>query len=520
MVEVRFCEITLSSNAAENITQTLQEFIRSKHQKSQGKTRKLPILTEQEQQKILVIWNDTKREYPKNKTIHQLFEEQVRKTPNNIAVVYENKQLTYKELNERANQFAHYLREQGIGPDKLVAICMERSFELIVGLLAILKAGGAYVPLDPDYPVERIHYIIEDAGIEWLLTQQSKRDIFSTIQAQIIAVDAEKTLFNFPVMNLSAFHESKQLAYVIYTSGSTGKPKGVAINHHSVLNFLMGMQAEIHLVNQDRWLAVTTISFNIAGLEIYLPLTCGAKLLLASRSETKDAYLLSKKLNYATIMQATPSMWKMLLDSNWRGDNGKLKILCGGEALTESLAKQLVDNSKQAWNVYGPTETTIWSTLSELKKDTQVTLGKGISNTRTYILDKHLEVVPQGVIGELYIGGAGLARGYLYRPDLTSERFIANPFATVEDVNQNLNTRLYKTGDLCRYLSDGNIEYLGRIDHQVKIRGFRIELGEIEGNLVKHPAIKEAVVMAREDDPGNKQLVAYYVIKKTNLFQT
>ncbi|NCR22135.1 MAG: amino acid adenylation domain-containing protein, partial [Microcystis aeruginosa L111-01] len=467
----------------------------------------LPLLTQREQHQLLVEWNNTKAEYPSNKCIHQLFEEQVERTPNAVAVVCSGQQLTYNELNRRANQLAHYLQSLGVKPDELVGICVERSLEMIVGLLGILKAGGAYVPLDPDYPIERITFTLEDAAVKVLLTQQKLVDKLPKHQGQLICLDADWTFISeSSKSNLINTVTSENLAYVIYTSGSTGLPKGVQIAHSGVTNFLYSMKQKLGLTAKDILLAVTTICFDIAALEFYLPLLAGAQVVLLRREQTTDGRKLSEKLvqSGATIMQATPASWQLLLGAEWPG-NHQLKILCGGEALPPELSHQLLQRSECLWNVYGPTETTIWSTIYQVETDLQATdtkgtfesIGRPIFNTQIYILDSNLQPVPIGIPGEIHIGGTGLARGYLNRPELTQEKFIPNPFSNYSD------SRLYKTGDLARYLPDGNIEYLGRIDNQVKIRGFRIELGEIEAVLTQNPQVQSSVIIAREDTPGN-----------------
>ncbi|WP_424102173.1 non-ribosomal peptide synthase/polyketide synthase [Moorena producens] len=474
----------------------------------------LPLLSEGERHQLLVEWNDTASDYPTDKCIHQLVEEQVEKTPDAVAVVFEEEQLTYHQLNQRANQLAHHLQNLGVGPEVLVGICVERSVEMVVGLLGILKAGGAYVPLDPNYPSERLSYMLEDSGVEVLLTQQSLVESKPSHNTQMVYLDSEwGAIEEYSQDNLEVGVDSNNLAYVIYTSGSTGKPKGVQIHHKALVNFIESMQQKPGLESRDIFLSVTTLSFDIAGLELYLPLITGARLVVISREIATDGMLLAQSLdNYkVTTMQSTPATWRLLLTAGWKG-NKELKILCGGEALDLTVAKELLKTSKQVWNLYGPTEATIWSAVALVDNKFSgsfVPIGFAINNTQIYILDGHLQPVPIGVSGELYIGGDGLARGYLNRRELTKQKFIPNPFNSKSE-------RLYKTGDLARYLPDGNIEFLGRIDNQVKIRGFRIELGEIEAVLSTHPHIQQAAVIAREDIPGNKRLVAYVVCEQNN----
>ena len=472
----------------------------------------LPLLTQAERHQLLVKWNDTKVEYPFDKCIHQLFEEQVELTPDAEAVLFEDKQLTYRELNQRANCLAHHLRTLGVGPEVLVGICVERSLEMVVGLLGILKAGGAYVPLDPAYPRERLAFMLEDAQVPVLLTQRQLVESLPKHQGPVVCLDTDwEIIERQSEANLISEVKLDNLAYVIYTSGSTGKPKGVQVLHRAVVNFLTSMRRCPGLTDQDTLLSVTTLSFDIAGLEIFLPLSVGGRLVMVSRSVATDGTQLLERLNdcVATVMQATPATWRLLLAAGWSG-SPQLKILCGGEALSRELANQLVEKGASLWNLYGPTEATIWSTIDRVENtEGTVCIGRPIANTQIYLLDEHLQPVPVGVPGELYIGGAGLARGYFNRPELTAQKFIVNP------LSQEPSARLYKTGDLARYQRDGNIEYLGRIDHQVKVRGFRIELGEIEVVLSQHPDVRESVVVKREDASGNQRLVAYIVSNPT-----
>ncbi|NER31401.1 MAG: amino acid adenylation domain-containing protein [Symploca sp. SIO1C4] len=476
------------------------------------------MLTTQERNQLIVEWNHTQTEYPQELCIHQLFEAQEKKTPEAVAVEFEGQQLTYQQLNSRANQLAHHLQKLGVTPEVLVGICLERSLDLVVALLAILKAGGAYVPLDPFYPQERLAYMLEDAEVQVVLTQQQwvahlQEHVIKHESTHLLCLDRDSELIakennNNPASGV----KPENLAYLIYTSGSTGKPKGVQIPHQSVVNFLTSMSQRPGLTAKDIMLAVTSISFDIAGLELYLPLMVGARVVVASREVATFGPLLAKliKNSGATIMQATPATWYLLLAAGWEG-KPRLKILCGGEALSPELAKKLQQKASSLWNMYGPTETTIWSTLYQVSsqsnlcrpsQDAPELIGRPIANTQIYILDYHLQPVPIGVTGELYIGGAGLARGYRNRPQLNQQKFITSPVDK---------SKLYKTGDLARYLPDGNIEFLGRIDNQVKIRGFRIELGEIEAALAKHPQVWESVVVARQEQPGDKRLVAYIV---------
>ncbi len=470
----------------------------------------LQLLSDKERRQVLVEWNRTQCDYPRDICIHHLFEDQVRKTPDRIALQFGDVQWTYLDLDKRANQLASHLRKLGVDSKALVGICLERSPLMVLAVLATMKAGGAYVPLDPVFPRERIAFMLDDARVSVLLTQEHLREAISLHGVQVICLEAAGEIEIDPSSEPPSTNiDSENLAYVIYTSGSTGKPKGVEITHRAVVNFLLSMMREPGLTHDDRLLSVTTLSFDIAGLELYLPLITGARIILASRAVAADAHRLAEliELSGATVMQATPATWRMLLEAGWQGNTG-LKILCGGEALPRDLADQLLARSASLWNMYGPTETTIWSTLWRAKSgDGPVPIGRPIANTQVYVLDPHLEPVPIGVTGELFIGGDGVARGYFHRPELTQERFIPNPFSS------DASARLYKTGDLARYRPDGTIECLGRIDHQVKIRGFRIELGEIEGCLGEHPDVRQAAVVAREDQKGSRRLVAYVVMR-------
>lgn len=472
----------------------------------------LPLLTEEERHQLLVEWNNTTASYSRDKCIHQLFTEQVARTPDATAVVFKGKMLTYRELNSQANQLAHYLQKSGVKPGSLVGVCIERSPEMIVSLLGVLKAGAAYVPLDPSYPRERIEYILSEAQAELLVTSSQLLAALDDNQVQAVCLDTDwDNISRESQENPISDVRPDNLSYVIFTSGSTGKPKGVQICHQSLVNFIQSMQVRPGLTHADRLVAVTTISFDIHTLEIYLPLTVGATIILASQQLVADGLGLAELMarHQATVMQATPASWRMLLTANWQG-NPDLKAICGGEALLRDLANSLLEKTGSLWNIYGPTETTVWSTTCEIKpdritrtQDAPESIGRPIANTQIYILDKHLQPVPIGVAGELYIGGDGVARGYLNRPELNRESFLDNPFSG--------SGRMYRTGDLVRYLPDGNVEYLGRIDNQVKIRGFRIELGEIENVLEKHPDVRQGVVMARADNTDDKRLVAYIV---------
>jgi len=469
----------------------------------------LPLLQESERQQLIVDWNNTQADFPSDQCIHHLFEAQAKRTPDAVAVVFEDSELTYRELNERSNQLAHYLVSQGVVPDQLVGICVERSLAMMVGLLGILKACGAYVLLDSAYPKDRLSFMLEDANIAVLLTQQSLVDALPEHDALTIYLDTQWGDIAKESLEPSCITATPdQLAYVIYTSGSTGKPKGVMIEHCSAANLLYSLQERPGIDASDVLVAVTTISFDIHLLELFLPLTVGAKVVIASRDIVVDGrglYQLLIKCG-ATIMQATPVSWHMLLQSGW-DEPLSLKALSTGEALSHELANKLFPMCSSLWNLYGPTEATVYASIEKITAPkTKITFGSPIDNTLFYIVDNTGHPLPVGIPGELLIGGAGLARGYINRPDLTEQQFIT------DTISGNPDARLYRTGDLARYLADGHVEILGRIDHQVKIRGFRIELGEIESCLMQHDLVEESVVIACEDNPGDKQLAAYVVL--------
>ncbi|MEH2442404.1 amino acid adenylation domain-containing protein [Nostoc sp.] len=479
----------------------------------------LPLLTEVEQRQLLVEWNNTSVDYSSDKCIHQLFEEQVRRTPDAVAVVFEDRQLTYHQLNCRANQLAHYLRSLGVEADVLVGLCVERSIEMVMGLLGILKAGGAYVPLDPNYPQERLSYMLADSQVKVLLTQKQIITELPPTKADVVALDRDWEAIcqqsdENPVYGIKPYN----LAYVIYTSGSTGQPKGVKIPHSAICNHMLWMQTEFPLTETDKVLQKTPFSFDASVWEFFAPLLTGAQLVVAKPLGHQDSVYLTQVITteQITILQLVPSLLQMLLEQEeFKTCKSLKRVFCGGEALPVVLQERFFDQlNTDLYNLYGPTEAcidaTFWNCRGGIRQQV-VPIGRPIANTQLYILDKHLQPLPIGVPGEMYIGGDGLARGYLNRPELTQEKFIPNPFSDAKS------ERLYKTGDLARYLSDGNIEYLDRIDNQVKIRGFRIELGEIEAVLNTHPQIPQAVVIVREDIPGNKRLVAYVVSSDQSL---
>ncbi|MEB9613525.1 amino acid adenylation domain-containing protein, partial [Bacillus cereus] len=468
----------------------------------------LEVVTAEEKAQILEVFNNTVSEYPREKTIHQLFEEQVERTPDHLAVVFEDQQLTYRELNERANQLARTLRKEGVQANQLVGIMVERSLEMIVGILGILKAGGAYVPIDPEYPQERIRYMLEDSGTKILLLQRHLQHK-NTFTSKVLFLD-DAAVYHKDGSNLESKIGPNNLAYVIYTSGTTGNPKGILTTHQNIIRVVRDTNY-ISLDTQDKVLQLSSYAFDGSTFDIYGSLLNGAELILISKEillnmERLTNYIVKENI---TVLFITTALFNVLVDVNINCLTNIRKILFGGERVSVAHVRKAVQHigENKIIHVYGPTESTVFATYYEVNEvedsSENVPIGKPLSNTTTYIVNKNGQLQPIGVAGELWIGGSGLAKSYLNRPDLTSEKFVNNPFIPGE--------RIYKTGDLVRWLSDGNIEYLGRIDQQVKIRGYRIELGEIEANLLKIESVQEAIVVVRENEDRSKQLCAYFV---------
>lgn len=473
-------------------------------------------------------WNDTQADYPINKSIHQLFESQVERTPEAVALVFENEQLTYRELNCRANQLAHYLRNVGVGPEVLVGICVERSLEMVVGIIGILKAGGAYVPLDPTYPKERLAFMLQDSQVSILLTQQHLIENLTEGEAQIVCLDSEWEAIAQESEDNLVSEVTENLAYVIYTSGSTGKPKGVLVSHYNIVRLFEATQSWFHFNERDVWTLFHSYAFDFSVWELWGALLYGGRLVVVpywvSRSPEEFYNLLCKE--QVTVLNQTPSAFCQLIqveESRKVTKEHHLRlVIFGGEALQLQSLKpwfeRYGDERPRLVNMYGITETTVHVTyrpltIADVNEGKGSVIGVPIPDLQVYVLDQYQKPVPIGVAGEMYIGGVGLSRGYLNRPELTTERFIPNPFSDRSEAY------LYKSGDLGRYLSNGDLEYLGRIDHQVKIRGFRIELGEIESALAQHPSVKQSVVIIREDIPGDKRLVAYVRLAQKQAFR-
>ena len=485
---------------------SFEHVLRSVTRAPEALVEAVPLMAEEAKEALIQWGNPAAVDTSADVLVVDALERFAAETPDRIAVRAGMGSLSYAELNARANALATRLRLAGAGRGSLVPVCLQRSTELLVALFAVLKTGAAYVPLDPIYPAHRIAGILEDVKPDVLVTERSLLSLLSTYERQCILVDE---------LDLESAHDGQQslqepagrddLAYVIFTSGSTGRPKGVEVSHGALTNFLEAMRVAPGFTRDDRILAVTTVSFDIAGLEMFLPIYVGGEVVVALAPGDLPTLLADLERERPTVMQATPALWQMLVSAGWEGD-AALKILCGGEALTPQLASSLLTRSKALWNMYGPTETTIWSSALRIHAadGVGVPVGGPIRNTTFYVLDAQHEPVPLGVASELYIGGAGLARGYLRREELTAERFVRASFGDGE--------RLYRTGDLVRRRRDGRLDFLGRADFQVKLRGFRIELGEIEHAIRQQPEVAESVVLLR-DTGGEKELIAYLVLR-------
>lgn len=472
----------------------------------------LPLLASGERDEVLNLWNRSERLLAPDDDMLTLFERRVLADPERCALVCGTERLSYAELNAQANRLAHWLRGQGVGREQLIGVCLEREAMLLIALLAIHKAGAAYLPIDPAQPPARNADILAQAAPRLLLTREALAGLFDSSLPVVTLEFLQPAMATLSEANPGLPVQPRQLAYCLYTSGSTGRPKGVQIEREALANFLQGIQAHARLTANDRLLAVTTLGFDIAALELFLPLLQGACVVLAQREQVlQPAALIGLLQSQAiSVMQATPATWQMLLDYPSQAWSG-LRVLCGGEALTGELAERLLARGVQLSNVYGPTETTVWSAAQAVERvdAAVVPIGRPLANNRLYILDDYLQPQPPGVAGELYIGGAGLARGYAGRADLTAAAFVPNPFAVADAPGAGAGSRLYRTGDLARYRADGSVEFLGRRDFQVKLRGFRIELGEIEAALNAHGEVQQAVVALRKAPGGQEALVAY-----------
>lgn len=505
--ELSYSSELFDAQTAQRIVTHFELLLHQAVQNPACKISDLSLVTEAEQQELLRNRNQTKSPYP-SQSVAEMFEQQAARMPDSPALEHDARQITYGELNRQANSLAHFLQNLGAGPETLIGVCLERGLDMVVALLGILKAGAAYVPLDPGYPRERLQYMVEDSRPAVVLTQEGLNDPWDFCRGRLVRMDRDWDLIARESQdNPERKSGLDNLAYVIYTSGSTGRPKGVEVSARALSNFICAMQEKPGIDSRDVMLAATPLSFDIAGLEIYLPLSVGARIRILSRSAGTNGVRLAKELtNGITMVQATPASWQIALETGWEG-NHQLKVLCGGEALSVDLAKKLLSRSGSLWNMYGPTETTVWSLVEEIGGcgGDAISIGRPIANTAVYVLDSGMQPVPTGVRGELYLGGDGLARGYRGRPDLTAERFLPDPFGAAGG------SRLYRTGDVVRWRNDATIEFLGRSDHQVKVLGHRIELGEIEAAITEAGDIARAAVIAHEDSPGAKRLVAYIV---------
>jgi amino acid adenylation domain-containing protein len=511
-----YCTDLFHAETIERLSANFVELLRAIARDPRQLISRMPMLTASERHRMLEEWNSTGADLA-DVPVHRLLEAQADRTPQRTALVVKEALLSYAALDARANRLAHVLRSRGIGRGQRVGVCVKRSAEMLAALLGILKSGAAYVPLDPAFPEARLRLMAEDAQMALVLSTADlagsvglprERQLLLDADAQIIA-GAPDTRLPVDARADSYAARPEDPAYVIYTSGSTGKPKGVVVPHRAVVNFLASMAREPGLVADDVLVAVTTLSFDIAVLELQLPLAVGATIVLATRDEAMDGSALRALLErqQASVMQATPVTWRLLLEAGWRGRPGRapFKVLVGGEALPALLADQLVATGAEVWNMYGPTETTVWSTCARITGSANgITVGRPIANTVVRILDSRNDLCPIGVAGELCIGGTGVALGYWNRPELTAEKFVADPFSPA-------GAPLYRSGDRARWRSDGTLEHLGRLDYQVKLRGFRIEVGEIEIAIARHPAVREVAVVAREDARGEQCLVAYVV---------
>ena len=509
VAEVHYDSDSFQSRDIERLVEQFSCLIESVTNDPEARISDLNLLSNAEREQLLVKWNETSAEYPREACIHELFEQQVERTPEAIAVSFGAAELSYRELNERANQLAHYLREHGVRADQPVGLCVERSVEMVVGMLGVLKAGGGYVPIDPEYPRERVSLMLADSGLELLLTQQQLVAQLPEHAAQVVQLDGGwEEIARGAGTNLEARASAENLAYMIYTSGSTGRPKGVMVPHRALGNHMAWMQGRFPLTVADRVVQKTPFSFDASVWEFYAPLLAGARLVLAEPGGHQDpAYLVRLIVEQqVTTLQLVPTLLEALLEEPGIADCRSLqRVYCGGEALSVKLVEQFFEKlAAELCNLYGPTEATIDATYWQCEAGcSQVSIGRPISNTQAYVLDEWQRAVPVGVGGELYLGGESLARGYWQRAELTAERFVPHVYS------RSAGARLYRTGDVVRWNEAGELEYLGRNDQQVKIRGYRIETGEIETALLEREEVGRAVVLVREEAGKGKQLAAF-----------
>ncbi|WP_275462932.1 amino acid adenylation domain-containing protein [Streptomyces noursei] len=505
-------EWVVSDGALDEATATLLAehagaFLRAAAGPAGADLTRTPTCSDAHRRRALIDWNDTAADYPRDRPVHALFAEQARRRPDAPAVTAGDTTLTYRQLDARATELAALLRSRGIGPGALVGVYLDRSTDLVATLLGVMKSGAAYVPLDPIYPRERLAHVLADTRLPLVVSEAALADGLPATDAEVLVLDRARSDRGAPAHPAAPARPRPDdgLAYVIYTSGSTGRPKGVRVGHRALTNFVCAMAGTPGITEDDHLLAVTTVCFDIAGLELYAPLIRGGHVELAPAETAGDGFALRALLERRrpTVMQATPATWKMLIAAGWTGSR-TLRVLCGGEALPRDLARDLLARGAQLWNLYGPTETTIWSTAVRLDDAERIGIGRPIANTRCYVLDRWRQPVAPGFPGELYIGGDGVAEGYLDRPEQTAEKFVPDPLEPAAGA-------LYRTGDLVRHRPDGTLEYLDRVDNQVKLHGYRIEPGEIEDALLGHPAVDRTAVIVREDVPGDRRLTGYVV---------
>jgi amino acid adenylation domain-containing protein len=494
----------------EHFEQMLKAFVADASQRIND----VPLTLSASDREALKTWSSASADHDRSLCTHQLLEASATAAPEAIAVIADGETVSYGELDRRANRLARLLQTQGVQPKDLVAFCLDRTADIPTTMAAVLKAGAAYVPLDPTHPQDRLRYVVEDSQAACVVTLRRFASLFDASKARLVVLDeAQDALGALSDAPLAVAADPGDLAYVIYTSGSTGRPKGVEVEHRNLVAFLDAMKREPGFGGGDVLLAVTTPAFDISGLEIWLPLMTGARIVMASRVDVIDGVRLAEliRANGVSVLQATPATWRLLLDAGWQGD-GKLKALCGGEAMPRDLAAALLERVGELWNMYGPTETTIWSTVSRVMDAGPISIGRPIANTCVRVVDANGRQAPIGVVGELCIGGEGVACGYRNRPELTAEKFVVlDPLGEGPE-------RLYRTGDLARFKSDGQLVFIGRRDHQVKVRGYRIELGEIEAVLAAHRGVRECTVIVREDAPGDQRLTAYVTTEPDTAF--
>ena len=513
-LQVQYNTDLFSNSSMKFYLDGFSEFLRAIASSPEATINQLPMMSVRQRQQVIADWNETKMDYPLDAVLSSEFSRQAEATPEKVAVKFKDVSLTYAEVETQSNQIARFLQSKGVKPGDLVGICVERSERMLVYLYGILKASAGYVPLDPAYPSDRLQYMCDHSKLKLIVTEDDLKERVSEFNKPQIDIDSfQSEISKLDASNVKSQSTPTDICYVIYTSGSTGEPKGVQIPHGAVVNFLYAMRETPGFTADESVLAVTTLSFDIAVLELYLPTIFGGSVVIMDTYGAVNGEQLSEALDAhdISLLQATPGTWRLMIQSGWKGKSD-LKVLCGGEPMPNDLVQPLLDRCGELWNMYGPTETTVWSAAFQIKSaEAQILIGKPIGNTQIYILGPDGQEVPVGAEGEVFIGGAGVTLGYRNRQDLTDERFVENPYRN--PFTSYISDRLYKTGDLARYQFDGNLQFLRRNDKQVKVRGFRIELGEIEQNIETHAAVQQNVVIVREDTPGDHRLVAYFVAR-------